>query len=236
VGATVIHTYEWLTDQEAPFLDKADKYGLKVLYCIKNHIHDPIRHGKPWKPEECEKRIKRFNSHPALWGWYLFDEPDDGTISKETQKEVISFFRDRTDKPLVTTLRGGTEGWDNVPIASLDLIIPDAYVFDGTGMCWDKKPLEYLKWVGELERDYLDKHKLNIPMMFMFQCDSHPATSLGLYDTKVPLGEIESQFNVLQEYDLFNAGVAMYAWDGGDFCPNRDEKIYQEIKNLLNKI
>jgi len=127
-------------------------------------------------------------------------------------------------------------GWNNVPIGSLDLIIPDAYVFDGTGQCWGDKPLDYLRIVAEQERAYLDEHNLDIAVMFMFQCDSHPAVANGLYGTRVPLGEIENQFDVLKDYDLFTAGVAMYGWNGGDFCPNRDGEIYQEIKKLFDKI
>ena len=243
-GGTIVQAYGllWPPNDPQVYLDKAEENGLKVLFSLKPHIHDLLRQGQPWDRAECRNTVLRYKDHPALYLWYPFDELDAGVddpragVSKELQNEIISCLKEWSGKGVATSLRGGVKGWHLLDFELYDLVIPDAYVFNGTGMIWDKKPLDYLRFVADQERAYIDEHGIETPMMFMFQCDSHPAVAKGLYGTKVPLGEIENQFNVLNEYKLFPEGVPMYAWDGGDFCPNRDNEIYEEIRDLFKKI
>lgn len=240
----IIQTYgtTHLPEQGKHFLDKAEKYGLKVLYCIKSHVHDLLIHHGYWDRDECERIVGRFDSHPALWGYYLLDEPDAGEedpkvgVSMELQREIHDAFRGWTDKPLVIALRGGTRGWHLIDF-SLWKIIANYYVFDGTGHCWGEEPLEALKGSAKQIQTFRNEHDVDF-LGFMFQSSSHPATGHEppLYGTKVPLGEIENQFNVLNEFELFPKLVAMYGWNGGDFDPMRNDEIYEEIKALFNKI
>ena len=151
----------------------------------------------------------------------------------ELQKEIHNTFRNWTNKPLLICLRGGTKGWHLIDF-SLWEIISCCYAFDGTGKCWGMNPIAYLDMVGKQEYDFMQEHEVDF-WGFMFQCDSHPATDIGKYGTKVPLGEIENQFNILNKHSLFPKGIANYAWSGGDFDPHRHE-IYNEIKDLFDKI
>lgn len=244
VGATLIQSYGmvWQHNQGAGFLNKAEEHGLKVLYSIKALIHDKLEAGQGWERAECQRLVAEFNGHPALWGWYLLDEPDGGlddpnhAVSLELQKEIVNAFRSWTDKPLTISVLAAAKGYHLVDFSLYDLIIPDAYVFDGSGKCWDKEPLEYLDFATKQISDYFDEHNITTPMMFMFQCDDSVPAGNGYPNTKIPLGEIENQFNTIKPYNLFNSGVAMYAWDGVDFCPNRNDEIYNEIKDLFDKI
>lgn len=243
VGATLIHTYMWdPRNQGQQFLDKAQEQGLRVLFDIKSQIHDQLRHGKPWIRQECEYIVNKFDDHPALWGWYILDEPDAGTddpavgVSMELQREIHDAFRGWTDKPLVIALRGGTRGWHLIDF-KLWKIIANTYVWDGTDKCWGMEPLDALRLVGTQERAFMDEHEVDF-LGFMFQSSSHPATARKppLEGTKVPLGQIENQFNVLNEYGLFPKLVGMYAWSGGDFDPQRSDELRDEIKALFDKL
>lgn len=242
VGATIIHSYGmvWLPDQGQEFLVRAHRNDLRVLYCIKGLIHDYIRAGKPWDKWGCETIVEKFDDHPALWGWYVLDEPDAGIdhpeaeVSMELQKEIHDTFRLWTNKLLVIALRGGTKGWHLIDF-SLWKIISDSYVFDGTGECRGMKPLDYLDMVGQQEWNFMQEHEVDF-LMFIYQCDSSPATGAGNYETKVPLGQIKNQFQVMNKYELFPEGIAVYAWDGGDFCPNWDGEIYNEIKIFFSEL
>lgn len=242
-GATLVCTYMWDPRNEGQqFLDKAQEQELRVLFDIKSQIHDQLRHGKPWIRQECEYVVNRFNDNPALYGYYLLDEPDAGDedpkvkVSIQLQREIHSAFRRWTKKPLVIALRGGTVGWHLIDFSLWD-IITNTYAWDGTGKCWGMQPLDALKLVGTQERAFMDEHDVNF-LGFMFQSSSHPATQRKppLYGTKVPLGQIENQFNVLNGYGLFPELVGMYAWNGGDFDPARSPELRQEIKALFDKI
>ena len=154
----------------------------------------------------------------------------------ETQQEIYDFIRARTEKPITSVLRGGTKGWHLVNLDLCDFIMADAYVYDGTGQMWGQEPLAYLEAIAKQERKYLDENCPDKPMMFVFQTCSSPATDAGNYGTKLPLGHIEEMFNILAEYNLFSFGIGGYGWSGGDFDPMRNDKLYQEIKNLFDKI
>ena len=243
LGVTVIQHYSiyWEPEYGKQYLDKAAKHGLKVLYYLGALTQDLIRQGKAWRKEECERIVKLFHSHEALWGWQCWDEPDGGSdnpafiIPMQVQWDVCKCVRANSDKPFVNTLRGGTRGWHLCNLNLWDIIMPDVYVYDGSGKMWGVEPLVALensaRQCSAYLKDYPDK-----PVMFTFQCSDDIAISAGNYDTKVPLGEIENQFNVINKYKLFTGGVGMWAWNGGDFCPNRDVSIYNEIYDLFYKI
>lgn len=243
-GGTIVQAYGlvWPPNDPEIYLRKAEAANLKVIFSVKPYVHDLLRDDQPWDREGCRKTVVKYRDYSALCMWYPFDELDAGVddpragVSKELQNEIVSCLKEWSGKGVATSLRGGVKGWHLLDFELYDLVIPDAYVFNGTGMIWDQKPLDYLRFVADQERAYINKHGIETPIMFMGQCDSHPAVDKGLYGTKVPLGEIQNQIDILKEYDLLTPGIAFYGWDGGDFCPNRDDEIYEEIKTVLTKI
>lgn len=52
------------------YLDFAQRSGLTVLALSGANIPQGIRFDQP------EARARAYDQHPAVWGWYLFDEPD----------------------------------------------------------------------------------------------------------------------------------------------------------------
>jgi hypothetical protein len=247
-GFTAIQTYGpyWQPNHGRDFLDKAHNHGLKVLYSAKSHVHDLLRQGKNWDKDTCKWMVDEFDSHPALWAWIYFDEPDAGDdspkhlVPMELQREIHNAFRSWTDKPLTTVVRGGTRGWHLVDFSLFDFIMADSYVIDGNPCIWDWEPCitwrDALHIVGQQEREYLDTHMPDMPFMFVFQSSDAVAIAAGNYGTRIPECKIQEQFDILNQYQLFSAGVAMYPWSGGDFDPMKEKSLRLEIKKLFEKI
>lgn len=246
VGFTAIHTYGpyWGPNRGRDFLNKAEAHGLKVLYSAKSHVHDLIRAGESWDRNGCKRIVDEFDSHPALWAWIYMDEADAGFddpkhgISMEVQGEIHDAFRSWTNKPLTTVVRGGTIGWHLVGLSLFDFIMADTYAIDGNPWIWEPG----LTWQGALhlvggqEREYLDINLPNTPIMFVFQSSDAAAKGAGNINTRIPEDKIEEQFEILNKYRLFSAGVGMYPWSGGDFDPMGEEGLRNEIKSLFDKI
>ena len=82
------------------YLDEAHSNGLKVLartspfLVLTNHAE--------------ARRIQRFDSHPALWGWYTIDEPDLNRIPPATVAKVHRKLNRLARKPTVLVLMSGS--------------------------------------------------------------------------------------------------------------------------------
>ena len=63
---------------EQSLLDAADAAGLKVL------ASPGTSAGPGFNLEAAARTVKAFDAHPALWAWYLVDEPDLQEIPPET--------------------------------------------------------------------------------------------------------------------------------------------------------
>lgn len=67
---------------ERGFLDAAQSHGLGVL------AEPGDSAGPKLRPEVVRSTVRRFDRHPALWSWYLSDEPDLNGIPVEEVKRV----------------------------------------------------------------------------------------------------------------------------------------------------
>ena len=76
----------------------------------------------------------------------------------------------------------------------------------------------------------------SIPSIFVFQVSDGVAESAGNHDTKLCLGHIEEQFDVLKTYNVFSGGLALWAFSDGTFDPMRSGELRSEIKELFEKI
>jgi len=71
-GFEVVHNYLFeesrdKNDELAAYLDEAHHLGLKVMAGFERKENYSV-------PKVLE-RVRRFRDHPALWAWYLYDEP-----------------------------------------------------------------------------------------------------------------------------------------------------------------
>jgi hypothetical protein len=101
------------------YLDAAHASGLKVL------AHSGIVSGGKFNPLEARRRIEEYDRHPALWAWYLVDEPDLHGIHPQVTKEMQrTFKRGRARKPTVLVL---SSGWAAADYKSADILMVDHY-------------------------------------------------------------------------------------------------------------
>jgi len=76
-------------------MDLAQKFGLKVIYSVKDWYYDSPGHPKFIKSVADEepairKRVRRFRDHPALLAWYLNDELSQRFLPRlEAHQEIV---------------------------------------------------------------------------------------------------------------------------------------------------
>ena len=87
-------------EAKASFLDAAHKAELKVL--ATSSVLIPEVSGASVLDE-----LQKFDRHPALWGWYLTDEPDVRDVPPQTVDAAARFVQSRTQRPGVVTLASG---------------------------------------------------------------------------------------------------------------------------------
>ena len=70
-----------------PFLDAAHGAGIQVL------ASPGTTAGPGFKPSVARSTVRSLDGHPALWAWYLSDEPDLNGLSAEEVRQVHSAVR-----------------------------------------------------------------------------------------------------------------------------------------------
>lgn len=99
------------------FLDAARAHGLKVLASPNTSA------GPAFDPAQARQAIHQFDSHPALWAWYLVDEPDFNQISPEHVKRAQRFVKSlRSAKPTALVLFQGYQARYYANIADITMI------------------------------------------------------------------------------------------------------------------
>lgn len=82
--------------------------------------------GFGFKPTVARDVVRRLDRHPALWGWYLVDEPDMNQVSPALLEEARGVFKHAgARKPLALVLQNGVHSADYSPAA--DVVMVDRY-------------------------------------------------------------------------------------------------------------
>ena len=89
---------------EIDYLDAAKRNGLRVLASPGSSA------GKSFNEARARSRIALFDRHPALWSWYLIDEPDMMRVSPDRVEEAHSALKHAgATKPTSLVLYKGDE-------------------------------------------------------------------------------------------------------------------------------
>lgn len=105
---------------EKGYLDSARRLGLKVLAAPGTFA------GPKFSAQRARQAVVRFDSHPALWAWYLIDEPDLHRVSPGDVKRAHGFFkRIGARKPTALVLYQGGEAVNYA--TTVDLVLVDRY-------------------------------------------------------------------------------------------------------------
>ena len=102
---------------EIDYLDAAQRNGLKVLASPGSSA------GESFDGARARSTIALFDRHPALWSWYLIDEPDMQRVSPDSVKEAHSALkRAGAIKPTSLVLYKGDESQWYGNIADITMV------------------------------------------------------------------------------------------------------------------
>ncbi|MBU6401936.1 MAG: hypothetical protein KGS61_16590 [Verrucomicrobia bacterium] len=103
-----------------PYLDAALTNGIKVLAAPGTSA------GPGFDPAAARRTVHALDAHPALWAWYLVDEPDLNRIPPLQVIQANRFLKDlRARKPTALVIYNGVNALDYANIA--DLMMIDRY-------------------------------------------------------------------------------------------------------------
>lgn len=101
-------------------LDSAHRHGLRVL------AHPGTAAGPRFLPAVAQRAAARFDHHPALWAWYLVDEPDLNRVPPEDVRKAHLLFKAAgAKKPTALVLYQGGEALHYAELA--DIVMIDRY-------------------------------------------------------------------------------------------------------------
>lgn len=86
-GFNIVQTYDFskMSPEEiGEYLDGAERHGLKVLF------HLGVKTADEATAEKMRKQVVRFKDHPALYAWYLADEP---SVKRIQPKDLATLYR-----------------------------------------------------------------------------------------------------------------------------------------------
>lgn len=90
-GFNLVQTYRFygLSDEDKQaFLDEAHRHGLMVYAHLDGH-----KDLNSQKIEQIKAVVSRFKNHPALYAWYLADEPSVKTMSPQTLSDLYQWIK-----------------------------------------------------------------------------------------------------------------------------------------------
>jgi len=99
------------------YLDAAQKNGLKVLAAPGSQA------GANFDSKTARIAVRKFDRHPALWSWYLVDEPDLNQVSPDAVRQANSIVKKAgATKPTSLVLYKGSEALHYANIADITMI------------------------------------------------------------------------------------------------------------------
>jgi hypothetical protein len=99
------------------YLNEADRVGLKVLAAPGTSA------GKSFNADAARRTVAKFDGHPALWSWYLVDEPDLNGVSPEEVRLSHRFLKNiGAKKPTALVLYQGGEALHFANIADITMV------------------------------------------------------------------------------------------------------------------
>jgi hypothetical protein len=96
-GFEIVHDYRFEegrdnNDDLASYLDEARSLGLKVMVGLERN--------EAYTVPKALERVRRFRAHPALWAWYLCDEPKTA-MQDQVAEMAAAIRREDAGHPLI---------------------------------------------------------------------------------------------------------------------------------------
>ncbi|MFQ5834825.1 MAG: FlgD immunoglobulin-like domain containing protein [bacterium] len=207
------------------FLELCDQYGFKVFVPLPYYDKETDILNRA----EIERQVKRWKSHPAVYSWYILDEPASQRIPKSRQEEFYNLVKSLDTRPVSIAVRGSNseEKWQSYfTERAFDLLFfaMYPYVKGGEATVNLYMNLGITRFLSHKEGDYPV-----IPVIQAFY-DSDESDYLN------PTHHLQEMYEVFEDYQLVSNGLAFYAWrPGGNRIGIRaDNSLYNEVKEIIS--
>ena len=205
---------------EKACLDAADRAGLKVL------ANPGTSAGPGFNIEAAAKTVKASDAHPALWAWYLVDEPDMQQILPEIVARNHADLKGlKPTKPTALVLFQGYEALDYANITDITMI--------------DKYPVPWLPLASfgqhvEMTRLALGKGKPLIAVIQAFDWGSIPHMLPGEKNLRPPTCD-EIRCMTYEALARGATGLFYFAFDAG-WKMREHPETWAALSNVVREV
>lgn len=203
------------------FLDAAQREGLRVLAAPGTAA------GKTFDANRARLTIQQFDSHPALWAWYLVDEPDLHGVPPDDVCAAHRFIKNagaRKPTALVLYLGGEAEQYGNIA----DLTLVDRYPIP-----W--LPLASVPQHLRMARLALGKKKPLIAVIQAFDWKSYPKLSPASGPTRPPT-YAELRCMTYCALARKSTGLFFFCYNDGAWTMSRNKPVWDDVKTVAAEV
>lgn len=206
---------------EKGYLDAARGFGLKVLASPHTSA------GKGFNASAARGAIKTFDSHPALWAWYLIDEPDLNEIPPEDVIKANRFIKNLHGiKPTALVVYSG---YSSLHYAN----ITDIMMIDRYPIPW--LPLANFPQHVRMTRLALGKKKPLIAVIQAFDWHYYRELLPQEKDFRPPTYEELRCMTYCALAQRAN-GLFYYAYDGGGWKMSEHPDVWDALKKVVAEV
>ncbi|MCX6901987.1 MAG: hypothetical protein NTW03_00610, partial [Verrucomicrobia bacterium] len=207
----------------AGYLAAAGAAGLKVL------ANPGTAAGPRFEAGRAREAIRGFDAHPALWAWYLVDEPDMDMVPPEQVRQAQDFFKSEgARKPTALVLCRGHQSLYYANIA--DITMQDRYPIP-----W--LPLANFGQHLRLTRLALGPTRQMMAVIQAFDWSYFPEL-LDAYHRKGlrPPTAVELRAMTYSSLAEGANGLFFYAFDGGGWKMREHPETWRALTNLVAEV
>ncbi len=203
------------------YLDAAQKNGLKVLAAPGSQA------GPNFDPLAAQSAVRKFDRHPALWSWYLVDEPDLNQISPDAVREANSTVKKAgAIKPTSLVLYKGSEALHYANIADITMI-------DRYPIAW--QPLAAFSQHVGMVRLALGPKKPLMAVIQAFDWSYFPELVPGETNLRAPTFAELRCMTYLALAERAN-GLFYYAYDSGGWKMEEQPDSWNNLKKVVKEV
>jgi hypothetical protein len=225
-NAVLDYILMWQSDEVIEdYLDLCYQYGFKVFVPLPYYDKETDF----LNCAEIERQVNKWKSHPAIYSWYILDEPASNRIPKASQEEFYNLVKSLDTKPVSIAVRGSNseEKWQSYfTEKAFDLLFFAMYPYVEGGA-------EYVDiYMNLCITRFLSYKKGDYPVMPIIQAFYNSDES----DYLNPTHHLQEMYEVFEDYDMVSNGLAFYAWrPGGNRIGIRaDTSLYNEVKEIIS--
>jgi hypothetical protein len=202
------------------FLQAAERHQLHVLAAI------PAIPGRSFSSSQIKSTVRRHDSNPNLWAWYVVDEPDLNGISPADVAQANRAVKRFGRKPTALVLYSGSEALHYAPI-------PDIMMIDRYPVPW--LPLANFSQHVRLARFAAGPKKPLIAVIQAFDWNYHPELLGNRPNLRVPTYE-EIRCMTYSALAEGANGLFYYAYDDGKWRMSDHPETWDALRKVAGEV